>query len=76
MLATGDRPDLPCLAPFHGALGADRNSRRRDGLAAGVLGIAYVGLEWRRSRSSNSLRGVSRDADPVARRLAAHLACR
>ncbi|MGW1675096.1 hypothetical protein [Streptomyces sp. NPDC002324] len=34
-------------------------------------GLAYVGLEWQRGLSSNSLRGVGRDA---ARHVAAHLA--
>jgi len=32
-----------------------------------------VGLEWQRSLSSNSLRGVGRDAVLTARRLAARL---
>ncbi|WJV48947.1 hypothetical protein [Streptomyces flavofungini] len=36
-------------------------------------GLAYVGLEWQRSLSSNSLRGVGRDAERVARRLAGYL---
>ncbi|MDQ0810248.1 putative flavoprotein involved in K+ transport [Streptomyces sp. B3I7] len=73
VLATGYRPDLPYLALLHGALDADGNPRHRDGLATGVPGLAFVGLEWQRSLSSNSLRGVGRDADRIARRLAAHL---
>ncbi|MEU7082457.1 hypothetical protein ABZ938_32340 [Streptomyces sp. NPDC046409] len=50
--------------------------RHREGLATGVPGLALVGLEWQRSLSSNSLRGVGRDAERIARRLAAHLARR
>ncbi|MEW1599480.1 NAD(P)/FAD-dependent oxidoreductase [Streptomyces sp. NPDC093808] len=76
VLATGYRPDLPYLTGLDGALDAAGNPRHREGLAAGVPGLAFVGLEWQRSLSSNSLRGVGRDADRVARRLAAYLARR
>ncbi|MCN9242549.1 NAD(P)/FAD-dependent oxidoreductase [Streptomyces sp. RY43-2] len=76
VLATGYRPHLPYLAPLHGALDSDGNPRRREGVAIGVPGLAFVGLEWQRSLSSNSLRGVGRDAERVARRLAACLARR
>ncbi|MEU0896616.1 flavin-containing monooxygenase [Streptomyces massasporeus] len=76
VLATGYRPDLPYLAGLDGALGADGTPRHRQGLATNVPGLAFVGLEWQRSLSSNSLRGVGRDADRVARRLATHLARR
>ncbi|MFC8231044.1 flavin-containing monooxygenase [Streptomyces sp. NPDC057287] len=76
VLATGYRPDLPYLASLDGALDAGRNPRHREGLATGVSGLAFVGLEWQRSPSSNSLRGVGRDAERIARRLAAHLARR
>lgn len=74
VLATGYRPDLPYLAPLHGALDGDGNPRHREGLANGIPGLVFVGLEWQRSLSSNSLRGVGRDADRVARHLAARLA--
>ncbi len=73
MLATGYRPDLPYLASLDGALDGDGSPRHREGLATGVPGLAFVGLEWQRSLSSNSLRGVGRDAERIARRLAAHL---
>lgn len=76
VLATGYRPDVPYLARLGGALDAAGNPRHREGLAAGVPGLAFVGLEWQRSLSSNSLRGVGRDAERIARRLAAHLARR
>ncbi|MBK3585507.1 NAD(P)/FAD-dependent oxidoreductase [Streptomyces sp. MBT57] len=76
VLATGYRPDLPYLTYLDGALDADGNPRHREGLAVGVPGLAFVGLEWQRSLSSNSLRGVGRDAERITRRLAAHLARR
>ncbi|MEU0352729.1 FAD-dependent oxidoreductase [Streptomyces sp. NPDC006237] len=76
VLATGYRPDLPYLAGLDGALDAVGAPRHREGLATGVPGLAFVGLEWQRSLSSNSLRGVGRDAERIARRLAAHLARR
>ncbi|MFD6326899.1 flavin-containing monooxygenase [Streptomyces sp. NPDC058442] len=76
VLATGYRPDLPYLAHLDGALDAAGYPRHREGIATEVAGLAFVGLEWQRSLSSNSLRGVGRDADRVARRLAARLARR
>ncbi|WP_308122083.1 NAD(P)/FAD-dependent oxidoreductase [Streptomyces sp. TRM70350] len=72
LLATGYRPDLGHLAPL-GALGISGNPRHREGMSLTHPGLAYVGLEWQRSLSSNSLRGVGRDAERVARRIAAHL---
>ena len=76
VLATGYRSDLPYLAGLDGALDAEGNPRHREGLATGVPGLAFVGLEWQRSLSSNSLRGVGRDAERIARRLAAYLSRR
>ena len=73
VMATGYRPDLGYLASL-GALDASGRPRHREGLSLTHPGLAYVGLEWQRSLSSNSLRGVGRDADRVARRIAAHLA--
>ncbi|MFI1335294.1 flavin-containing monooxygenase [Streptomyces sp. NPDC020845] len=74
LLATGYRPDLPYLAGLDGAFDAAGHPCHREGIATGVPGLAFVGLEWQRSLSSNSLRGVGRDAARVARRLAAYLA--
>ncbi|QLH25321.1 NAD(P)/FAD-dependent oxidoreductase [Streptomyces sp. Rer75] len=73
VLATGYRPDLGYLGPL-GALDAPGRPRHRDGIAHAHPGLAYVGLEWQRSLSSASLRGVGRDAGRIARHLAAHLA--
>ena len=76
MLATGYRPDLSYLTDLGGALEFEGKPRHREGLATSVPGLAFLGLEWQRSLSSNSLRGVGRDAERIARRLAAYLARR
>lgn len=73
VLATGYRPDLPYLTGLAGALDAAGHPRHREGVATAVPGLAFAGLEWQRSLSSNSLRGVGRDAARIARHLAAHL---
>ncbi|MFJ5879832.1 flavin-containing monooxygenase [Kitasatospora cineracea] len=68
VLATGYRPHLPYLADL-GALHPDGRPRQRAGISTTHPGLAYVGLEWQRSLSSNTLRGVGRDAAFVAGRL-------
>ncbi|MFE3230467.1 FAD-dependent oxidoreductase, partial [Nocardia sp. NPDC059228] len=73
ILATGYHPDLTYLAPL-GALNGQGRPRHRDGASLTHPALAYVGLEWQRSLSSASLRGVGRDAQRAARRLAARLA--
>lgn len=73
ILATGYRPDLPCLAGLDGALDISGRPRHQDGASLAHPGLAFVGLEWQRSLSSNSLRGVGRDAARAARRLTAFL---
>ncbi|WP_053747696.1 hypothetical protein [Streptomyces sp. MMG1533] len=70
--ATGYRPDLGYLAPL-GALDEHGHPLHREGASMIHPGLAYVGLEWQRSLSSNSLRGVGRDAVRAASRLTAHL---
>jgi putative flavoprotein involved in K+ transport len=42
------------------------------GISTTHPGLVYVGLEFQRSFSSNTLRGVSRDADDVIAPLAAY----
>ncbi|MFJ1567883.1 flavin-containing monooxygenase [Streptomyces erythrochromogenes] len=74
ILATGYRPHLPYLAGLDGALDPAGHPRHRGGASPAHPGLALVGLEWQRSLSSNTLRGVGRDAARAARRLAAHLA--
>ncbi|CAM5540066.1 flavin-containing monooxygenase [Streptomyces narbonensis] len=68
VLATGYRPDLDYLAPLD-ALGEDGRPRQRDGASLAHPRLAHLGLEWQRSLSSASLRGVGR----AARRLAGQL---
>jgi putative flavoprotein involved in K+ transport len=43
------------------------------GISVTHPGLVYVGLEFQRSFSSNTLRGVHRDAEYVVRPLAAHV---
>ncbi|WP_030518573.1 NAD(P)/FAD-dependent oxidoreductase [Nocardia sp. NRRL WC-3656] len=68
VLATGYLPDLDYLAPL-GALDDTGHPRQRRGLSTTHPGLGFVGLEWQRSLSSASLRGVGRDATYVAKRL-------
>ena len=61
ILATGYRPDLPYLTRL--GIAHDR------GVARHHAGLGFVGLEWQRSLSSATLRGVGRDAAHVVERL-------
>jgi len=70
LLATGYRPDVGFLAPL-GALDHAGRPRHRGGLSTTHPGLGYVGLEWQRSASSATLRGVGRDARHLVRRLRA-----
>ncbi|KAB8191750.1 SidA/IucD/PvdA family monooxygenase [Nonomuraea phyllanthi] len=72
LLATGYRPNLPYLADV-GALTAGGRPRQRRGLSLTHAGLGYLGLEWQRTPSSNTLRGVGADARRVVRILARHL---
>jgi putative flavoprotein involved in K+ transport len=71
VFATGYRPNLDYLQPL-GALehGAPKHV---GGISSTHPGLAYTGLELQRSFSSNTLRGVSRDAAHVMGPLAAHV---
>ncbi|YCU52766.1 flavin-containing monooxygenase [Mycobacteroides abscessus] len=70
LCATGYRPALDYLADL-GALDDRALPRQRRGLSRTHLGLGFVGLEWQRSRSSASLRGVGRDATYVVDKLLA-----
>ncbi|WP_205326888.1 NAD(P)/FAD-dependent oxidoreductase [Glycomyces sp. YM15] len=70
ILATGYRPALDYLAGLD-VLDAQGHPRHNGGLAADPPGLAFVGLEWQRSLSSASIRGVGRDAARIARPLSA-----
>ena len=71
IFATGYRPHLDYLQP----LGALEHGipQHVGGISTTHPGLAYVGLELQRSFSSNTLRGVSRDAAHVMAPLAAHV---
>ena len=66
--ATGYRPHLPYLTGLH-ALTDSGLPRHRRGMSTTLPGLGYLGLEWQRTPASNSLRGVDRDANWLARRL-------
>ena len=71
VFATGYRPGLDYLQP----LGALEHGfpKHIGGISTTHPGLAYTGLELQRSFSSNTLRGVSRDAAHVMGPLAAHV---
>lgn len=68
LFATGYRPHLPYLTGT-GALTETGLPRQRFGLSTTHPGLGFLGLEWQRTPSSNSLRGVGRDAAYLVRRL-------
>lgn len=68
IFATGYRPHLPYLAGT-GALTGTGMPQQRQGLSLTHPGLGFLGLEWQRTPSSNSLRGVGRDAAYLVRRL-------
>lgn len=71
VFATGYRPDLGYLEPLDAlACGLPRHT---GGISTTTPGLVYVGLEFQRSFSSNTLRGVHRDAEYVMPALAAHV---
>lgn len=66
ILATGYTPNLNYLADL-GALDGAGQPHHRRGLSTTHRWLGYVGLEWQRSLSSASLRGVGRDARHLVR---------
>ena len=68
ILATGYRPDLPYLQEL-GAIDSAGRPHHRNGISTNIPGLGFVGLEYQRSISSATLRGVGRDAQSVLRRL-------
>ncbi|MBC7303362.1 MAG: NAD(P)/FAD-dependent oxidoreductase [Nocardia sp.] len=69
VLATGYRPN-PAYLDDIGALDATGKPLHRKGISTTHPGLGYLGLEWQRSLSSASLRGVGRDARWLSSRLA------
>ncbi|WP_309130445.1 NAD(P)/FAD-dependent oxidoreductase [Brevibacterium sp.] len=61
VFATGYRPHLPYLSAL-GVLDEYGLPRHRHGISTDRPGLGYLGLEFQRSISSNTLRGVHRDA--------------
>ena len=72
VFATGYRPHLDYLRAL-GALSPHGMPRHAGGISATHPGLVYLGLEFQRSFSSNTLRGVHRDAEHVIPPLAAHV---
>ena len=72
VFATGYRPRLDYLSPL-GALDDGGMPLHSGGISATHPGLVYLGLEFQRSFSSNTLRGVHRDAEHVITPLAAHV---
>jgi putative flavoprotein involved in K+ transport len=72
IFATGYRPSLDYLQSL-GALDTTGVPLHEGGISSTHAGLAYVGLEFQRSFSSNTLRGASRDAAYVVSALAAHV---
>lgn len=72
IFATGYRPRLDYLRPL-GALDAAGAPLHAGGVSTTHPGLVYVGLEFQRSFSSNTLRGVSLDAQHVVAPLAAYV---
>jgi putative flavoprotein involved in K+ transport len=72
IFATGYRPSLGYLRAL-GALDAEGMPQHIGGISTTHPGLAYVGLEFQRSFSSNTLRGAHRDARHVVAPLAAHV---
>ncbi|MFF8843434.1 hypothetical protein ACF08N_11990 [Streptomyces sp. NPDC015127] len=70
LLATGYRPNLGYLQPL-GALGPDGSPLHSGGISLTHPGVVYLGLEFQRSFASNTLRGVTGDAEYVIPPLAA-----
>ncbi|WP_153397552.1 flavin-containing monooxygenase [Ornithinicoccus halotolerans] len=71
ILATGYRPDVGYLNDL-GALDEHGLPRHVGGISTTHPGLIYLGLEGQRSFSSNTLRGVSRDAEELAPALVAY----
>jgi putative flavoprotein involved in K+ transport len=71
VLATGYRPALDFLHPL-GAL-SNGQPRHTRGISTTHPGLVYLGLEYQASYSSNTLRGVHRDAEYLSLALAAQV---
>ncbi|MEO7349343.1 MAG: NAD(P)/FAD-dependent oxidoreductase [Terrimesophilobacter sp.] len=68
ILATGFRPNLAYLSGT-GALDPTGRPLQRQGISTTVQGLGFVGLEFQRTFSSATVRGVGSDARRVVKRL-------
>lgn len=68
LFATGYRPNLPYLGDIEDFSPAGTPGHRR-GISARHPALGYLGLEYQRSFSSNTLRGVHRDAGFVVNKV-------
>ncbi|MFC8273981.1 flavin-containing monooxygenase [Streptomyces sp. NPDC057271] len=68
VLATGYRPAFPYLE-CSGVLDAEGRPLHRGGVATTAPGLGFIGMEFQRSFSSKTLRGVGRDAGHILGRL-------
>jgi putative flavoprotein involved in K+ transport len=71
VLATGYRPDVDYLRSL-GALDDAGQPRHVGGISTTHPGLVYLGLEGQRTFASNTLRGVSQDAEQIIPALAAY----
>ncbi len=71
ILATGYRPNVNYLSSL-GALDEHGRPRHIGGISTTHPGLVYLGLEGQRSFASNTLRGVSIDAEQIMPALAAY----
>jgi len=71
ILATGYRPHVEYLSTL-GALDESGRPRHVGGISTTHAGLVYLGLEGQRSFASNTLRGVSRDAEQIMPALTAY----
>lgn len=72
ILATGYRPHLPYLREL-GGLDETGMPLHQRGVSLTHPGLAYLGVEFQRSFSSNTLRGVARDAEYIAKAISKHV---
>lgn len=75
IFATGFQPNLGYLSAT-GALDAAGEALQQDGMSTTVQGLGYVGLNYMRSFSSATLRGVGRDAAYVVKQARNYLGVR
>jgi len=64
IFATGYRPHLTYLTSL-GVLDGAGRLRHDRGVSTALPGLGFLGVEFQRSFSSNTLRGVHRDAQHV-----------